>query len=600
LATIFTHAALPLLAGRPRDRRFLIAAVLCACLPDLDFLAYVFDVRPPSMWGHRGLTHSLPFAAVLAAVIAALAYPSLLKTPKAWARIWLGLFGWGAAHGLADALTFGDVGVALLAPLSEARLHFPIHPIPVVPLGFDEALGRWGALVLLNELLLIVVPVALLSRWLAAGRDVRRLGAITAGWLAVVIALKVAAPDQLAPRQTRELKSFGLPGLDEDPSRIPRDGLPGDRLVTRIDELKALGLFDAELRPAVTPWSSTFFPSWYGGVAGRWQESRLTLIGRTLTGVTPLTPEQAKQALESGATKGLAPLEKLDLALEDFGLKATRLGLSGTHNRVPKPRFWFGMCNGVAIAALLQPEPFRTVDAITPGGKKVRFLPTDIKALLAASYAWMNDTEDFGGVCETVSLDPGRVCSMNAGDVVLASLNRIGLAHTSFLVDVHPSVQSQNYAVAMARVRLLRSAYPYDGRPTTPRLEGKVQSLADVEVHFDVSSTTLSYETGNHLAAPGDETRFEKVGLHAIGFTWTATLALDASQAIIGGEWTGDPPDGPDTLSFIAGGPSLTDAGTLEVNEGIRWDVVQALARASVDAEAPTPSVDLRPFAAGR
>ena len=82
----------------------------------------------------------------------------------------------------------------------------------------------------------------------------------------------------------------------------------------------------------------------------------------------------------------------------------------------------------------------------------------------------------------------------------------------------------------------------------------------------------------------------------AIPFDWSATLALDEGGAIVGGEWTGDPPDGPDTLSFIAGGPSLTDAGTLEVNEGIRWDVVDALARASVEEQSANPTVDLRQF----
>ena len=156
MATIFTHAALPLLAGRSfipegqRPRRFLIAAAICACVPDLDFLAYAFDVRPPQLLAHRGLTHSILFAALLAAIVGVLAFPALLRTPRVWARVWLGLFGWGATHGLVDALTFGDVGVALLAPISAARLHFPLHPVPVVPLGFDEAFGRWGALVLLN------------------------------------------------------------------------------------------------------------------------------------------------------------------------------------------------------------------------------------------------------------------------------------------------------------------------------------------------------------------------------------------------------------------------------------------------------------------
>lgn len=608
MATFFTHAALPLLAGRSfipagqSARRFLVAATICAVAPDLDFLGYAFDVRPPALLGHRGLTHSLPFAAALAAILAAAFFPALLRAPRELLKVWLGLFGWGATHGLVDAFTFGDVGVALFAPISSVRLHLPFHPVPVVPLGFDEALGRWGALVVFNELLLIVVPAVLLSRLIKRGvhrASVRRLAAVAIAWVAVAIALKAQFPEHIAPVRARALKSFGLPGREDDPALIPVQGLPEGRLVTRLDELKALGLFDADLTPAVQPWSSSFFPSWHGGVAGRWQDSRLTLIGRTLTGVTVMTAPVAARLLDEGQTLGLAPLEKLDLALGDPTLTSTRMGLLSTHNRVPHPRFWFGNCNGVAVAGMIWPEPFRTVDAIAPGGQRVRFLPTDIKALLAVAYSWMNDTFEVGGVCERVSLDPGKDCSMNPGGVVLATLNRLGLARTSFLVDVHPSLQSQNYAVARARVNLVRGPYPFDGRATTPRLEGRVTALADVEIRYEVSSTTLGYGPGNVRAPGADDTRYQRVGLHPVKFGWSATLALDEGSAIVGGQWTGDPPDGPDTLSFIVGGPSLADGGVLELNTAVHWDVIEALARASIDGQAASPTVDMRVFLDG-
>jgi hypothetical protein len=181
---------------------------------------------------------------------------------------------------------------------------------------------------------------------------------------------------------------------------------------------------------------------------------------------------------------------------------------------------------------------------------------------------------------------------MNPAALVVALTNRLGLAQQSFLIDVHPSRQNQYYPVASATVRLLGAPRPLGDTPVLPELTGHVAQVVDVEVHLALSSTTLGFAVGD-VPDGSDGTRYKKVGLHEVPFTWNATLALDADQALIGGKWNGDPPIGPDSIAFLSGGPLLTDGGYVDFNPGLKWSVVEALAQASADANAAAPRVDV-------
>ncbi|MFT3836959.1 MAG: metal-dependent hydrolase [Myxococcaceae bacterium] len=598
MATVLTHGVLPILAGRgfvPKDlprKRLALAAVLCACLPDLDFLAFAYDVRPPDALAHRGFTHSLLFAAALAALFAGLIHLSKRSAPLK--PVFLILFAAGASHGLLDAMTQGDAGVALLWPLTSHRFLLPVHPVPVLPLGADEVLGRYGWLVVFNEVLLLWVPALLISLAVSRRRDrpaLERIGDLAAIWLIAFVVLKAAFPFELAPVPRRVVRSFGPIDSDENPSWIPRAGLPGERLVDRFGELQSLHLLDTTLTPKAEPWSSSFFPSWLGGASGRWHDGRWTLIGRTLRGdAKTLEPAEAQSVLADPAKAFLlAPTEKYDLAVGDLGFGATRESLAATHNAHPKPRFWYGICNGVATAAVERPEPFRVVDVISPGGQKVRFHPNDVKALLGAAYYWTIETVNLGARCPVVSLDPTDTCAMNPGGAVLAITNRLGLARESFLIDVHPSPQSQFYAVASAKVGVLKGPYDYDGRFLSPKLGDRVDSLLDVSIQLQGSATTLPLSAGD--VPTGDPTRYQKTGLHPVPFEWVATLALDDAGTIIGGAWKDE---GPDEITFVGPTP-LTDGGTmLESDPHLAWPLIDAIGKASVDDDAGVPTVDVR------
>ncbi|MCL2524125.1 MAG: metal-dependent hydrolase [Betaproteobacteria bacterium] len=173
MPTIFTHAAVPLMLGAVAGRRrisgrLLAAGAIAAMLPDADAIGFVLHVPYAAAFGHRGATHSLLFALLLAA-LAALCHRPLRTTP------WRGAFFVGLAalsHPLLDACTNGGLGVELWWPFSEQRWFAPFRPIIASPLGprFFSARG-WQ--VMQSEFLWIWLPAAVLAAFIAVWRLIR-------------------------------------------------------------------------------------------------------------------------------------------------------------------------------------------------------------------------------------------------------------------------------------------------------------------------------------------------------------------------------------------------------------------------------------------
>jgi inner membrane protein len=171
--SIFAHAiagaALGTVFSTPNaSRRFWIAGAVCAALPDIDALGRPFgNLAYESVFaGHRGLTHSLLFAAVVGGVVSW----ALFRGPS-WdgvrGRMWAYLFLATASHGFLDALsTIGD-GVAFFAPFSFTHYAFTWRPLGDI--GPPGGLSRLPAIIG-NELLwvglpsLIAAAIALLVR----------------------------------------------------------------------------------------------------------------------------------------------------------------------------------------------------------------------------------------------------------------------------------------------------------------------------------------------------------------------------------------------------------------------------------------------------
>ena len=164
MASAFTHAAVGLALGtafrRPGPpKRFWVLGALCAAVPDLDAVAFRLGIPYEHVLGHRGLSHSLAFAAVLAAAVVAVFFRG-----REWAtqrgRLWLFLFLATASHGLLDMLTNGGEGVALFAPFESSRHFLPWRPIEVSPISIRRFFTERGLAVLTNELLWVWLPAA--------------------------------------------------------------------------------------------------------------------------------------------------------------------------------------------------------------------------------------------------------------------------------------------------------------------------------------------------------------------------------------------------------------------------------------------------------
>ncbi|MBN5022534.1 metal-dependent hydrolase [Stenotrophomonas maltophilia] len=206
MPSIITHAAVPLALWCAADRgrippRLLAAGVIAAMLPDADVLAFALHIPYADAFGHRGASHSLLFAGVLAALAAALAFfgsrrpwsaPHSPGSRRPWSaphspgsrRPWSAVscqprlaptkagptvastvqaavfvFVCAASHPLLDAMTSGGLGVALAWPWSEQRFFAPWRPIRVSPFA-PQFFSARGVATLLSELRWVWLPLA--------------------------------------------------------------------------------------------------------------------------------------------------------------------------------------------------------------------------------------------------------------------------------------------------------------------------------------------------------------------------------------------------------------------------------------------------------
>lgn len=109
MPTIFTHGAIGFTAsklalGPPIDRRLLLASILLPILPDADALLTPWiPYRNP--FGHRGITHSLLFAALVGIGVAYLAVRQKWSPDHSFLRLAIFFAMITASHGLFDAMT---------------------------------------------------------------------------------------------------------------------------------------------------------------------------------------------------------------------------------------------------------------------------------------------------------------------------------------------------------------------------------------------------------------------------------------------------------------------------------------------------------------
>jgi inner membrane protein len=171
--TILTHPVVPLalcIAGgfRRMPPALLVAGGVASTLPDIDVYGRFLGVARDSVYAHRGCTHSLACAFLIACTLTWLVPSLRVIRTRAIAVLWLCV----ASHGALDAMTRGGEGIAFLWPLSDERYFLPLRHVAVSPIGLENFLRYGGWRVLRSEFLGLWMPIIgaalllALRRWL--------------------------------------------------------------------------------------------------------------------------------------------------------------------------------------------------------------------------------------------------------------------------------------------------------------------------------------------------------------------------------------------------------------------------------------------------
>ncbi|HEX2831834.1 MAG TPA: metal-dependent hydrolase [Thermoanaerobaculia bacterium] len=162
MPTILTHpvvASLKTWFPSVPARAYAFGAI-ATVLPDLDVIAFAAGIPYEHRFGHRGFSHSILFAALVASL-----FTFFVRAPRLPAFTFLFLC--ALSHPLLDAMTRGGgLGVAFFSPFSNVRYFFPWRPILVSPIGPRFFTPR-GMATLGSEMVWVWLPmlgVALLGK----------------------------------------------------------------------------------------------------------------------------------------------------------------------------------------------------------------------------------------------------------------------------------------------------------------------------------------------------------------------------------------------------------------------------------------------------
>jgi inner membrane protein len=118
------------------------------------------------VFGHRGFTHSLVFAALFASAgLLAFREDAYARERR---RIWVYLSLATASHGLLDAMTTGGGGIAFFAPFVNERCFFPWRPILVSPMSIGRFFSERGVRILASEAIWVWIPAGIFALLMSA------------------------------------------------------------------------------------------------------------------------------------------------------------------------------------------------------------------------------------------------------------------------------------------------------------------------------------------------------------------------------------------------------------------------------------------------
>ncbi|MBL4625209.1 MAG: metal-dependent hydrolase [Flavobacteriales bacterium] len=163
MASAFGHALAAFAIGKShtckkQSWKFWILGIVCSILPDVDVISFTVGIPYMDLWGHRGITHSICFAFILALGVTVVFF----KNDSKKILVFFYLFLATVSHGVLDAMTSGGEGVAFFAPFENNRYFLPWREIKVSPIGAAQFFSEWGLKVIKSELIWIGIPAVIL------------------------------------------------------------------------------------------------------------------------------------------------------------------------------------------------------------------------------------------------------------------------------------------------------------------------------------------------------------------------------------------------------------------------------------------------------
>lgn len=166
MPSIFSHAIASIALGKAYTRnqslKFWLLAIFCSIIPDIDVVSFRFGINYSDLFGHRGFTHSIFFALLLAFLIVIIFFKEQQFLGKKFWSLTFFFFICTASHGFLDAMTSGGKGVAFFSPFSNERYFFTFHSIAVSPIGVTRFFSKEGIVVLKSEILWVWLPSILI------------------------------------------------------------------------------------------------------------------------------------------------------------------------------------------------------------------------------------------------------------------------------------------------------------------------------------------------------------------------------------------------------------------------------------------------------
>jgi hypothetical protein len=345
----------------------------------------------------------------------------------------------------------------------------------------------------------------------------------------------------------QDVKKYKAPiEYDEGPERFFDDGSPVLNQIKDLDPYR-------EGQVGTNPWSGYYWATYLGQLGYRYADA---LNPKELDWKKNYTfiLERPASSMGENERDSLSPSEKYDLLVGDSNQTMTKQMWGegqGYYEHYGTVESWFGLCHGWAVAAIEDLKPKRFIEVKGALGDKIRFYPSDLKALSTAMWANGSfNTLYLGGRCNDknpATDENGRIISpdcfdTNPGVWHISVVNHVGIRSRSFVFDATYDYQVWNQPIQSYRVQYFN---PLTRQPVSQLGEASVllkdftsdkfKKYRSAKTHSIVGvSMEVTYVREN---MPYHEMDYDEAQDVTTTVQYVYDLELNEQGVVIGGEW---------------------------------------------------------------